>query len=492
MKKYVCFAAAIVLCASVLCFFGCSYDAMDRAVKNGDNYTIVCAYDEKVHALSAVQTVEVKNRSENSFSALKFHIYANQYRQDAEKGVVPDTYKAIAYPNGESFGDITLDSAKVDGTAVAFVIEGEDMDILSVPLGKELFPDQQVTVELTYTVQLAKIKHRLGWTENAVNLGNFFPVLCYVENGNYCCTPYYNVGDPFVSEVANFDVTLKIAENYTVASTGNLTEATSENGYVTYNYKADAVRDFAFVASEKFKKLSQTAGKVTVNYFYFADADAENSLATAAGALEYYAANIGDYPYAQISVCETDFCYGGMEYPSLVMVTSGSQSYREAIAHEVAHQWFYAAVGNDQIKNAWMDEGLAEFITYLYLDDAGVTQLGKNVSANMKTYTAYVDVLNNFYDNVDTTFRSVADFRNDNEYVVMTYVKGSLMFSTLYDAMGKTKFFKALKNYYDEAMFTVAAPSQMINCFAKVGGEEIAKIFANFAEGKEILGQMTD
>lgn len=492
MKKSICFAVAVVLCVSVLCFFGCSPNAMESAIKNGDDYTIVCAYDEKAHALSAVQTVEVKNRSENSFSALKFHIFANQYRQDAANGVVPATYKAIAYPNGESFGDITFDSAKVNGVAVAFVIEGEDMDILSVPLGSELFPDQSVTVELTYTVQLANIKHRLGWTENAVNLGNFYPILCHIENGNYSCTPYYNIGDPFVSDVANYEVTLKIAENFVVASTGNLEEASAENGYVAYRYKAKAVRDFAFVASEKFKKLSQTVGNVSVNYFYFGDANAENSLATAVGALEYYTKNIGDYPYNQISVCETDFCYGGMEYPSLVMVTAGSQAYQEAIAHEVAHQWFYATVGNDQIKNAWMDEGLAEFVTYLYLDDAGVTQLDKNVLANLKTYTTYVDVLNNFYEKVDTTFRSVEKFRNDNEYVVMTYVKGSLMFSTLYDTMGKAKFFKALKNYYDETRFTIAAPTQMIDNFAKVGGTEIATIFANFAEGKEILGQITD
>lgn len=493
MKRFFKFACiALVLCVLVLCFASCSQSPLQKAVQNGDDYKIVCAYDETAHALSAVQTMTLTNRTENTFTSAKFHLYANQYRQDATHSVVPSTYTAIAYPNGQSFGDITIDSAKVNGNAVAFSIEGEDMDILCVPTQAEWFPGDTLQLELTYVVTLANIKHRLGYTENCVNLGNFFPILCHVENGSYSCTPYYAVGDPFVSECANYTFSIKVAEDFVVACSGNLAEANAENGYVTYHYTADAVRDFALVLSKNYKKLSQTTNGITVNYFYFADDQAETSLATAVGALEYYSQNIGNYPYKQLSVCETDFCYGGMEYPCLVMVTSGSQSYNEAIAHEVAHQWFYATVGNNQIEHAWMDEGLAEYLTYLYLDSTGTESLSKFVMQNLRTYTTYVDVLKNYYQTVDTTFRSVANFKNDNEYVVMTYVKGSLLFNTLHETMGKNKFFRALATYYNEAAFTIAPPSQMINCFARVGGNEIATVFQNFAEGKEILGKVTD
>lgn len=491
MKKILCFVLAALLCACTVCFVACKGDKMSDAKSNGDNYTIVCAYDSDAHALSATQTVQATNRSNNSFTSVKFHIYPNQYREDANCGVVPNSYNLIAYPNGASYGDISIDSVKVDGKAVAFTVEGEDMDILSVPT-QEWFPNQKLTVEITYTVQLANIKHRLGYTENTVNLGNFFPVLCHIDNDNYSCTPYYNIGDPFVSDCANFDVTLKINEKFLVASSGNLTEANAENGTVTYKYTAEAVRDFAIVASDKFTKISQTVGDTTINYFYYNDADAEKSLQTAVGSYEYYSKNVGKFPYKQISVCETDFCYGGMEYPSLVMITSGSQAYQEAIAHEMAHQWFYGVVGNDQIANAWMDEGLAEYLTYLYMDSCGTTKLSRYILQNLQTYTTYVDVLNNYYKNADTTFRSLAEYKNDNEYVVMTYLKGSLLFNTVHETIGETKFFKALSSYYDEAMFTVASPDQLIDSFKKVGGVEIGTIFEKFAAGKEILGKVTD
>ena len=494
MKKRLCILLAVCMLAAValLTLAACKDDKLKQATKNGDNYTIVASYDSEAHVLSATQTVTLTNRSENSFSKVLFHIYANQYREDAANTVVPNVYIARAYPNGMSYGDISFDSVKVDGTAVAYTIEGTDMDILSVPLSKELFPDQKVTVEMVYEVTLANVCHRLGYTANAVNLGNFYPVLCHVDNGSYSATPYYNVGDPFVTDVANYKVTLTLPDSFIVASTGNLQEVSSKGGNSTYKYTANAVRDFAFVLSQSFNKLSTTVGNTQVNYYYFADEDAETSLATAAGMLGYLNRNVGKYPYAQYSVVETDFCYGGMEYPCMTMVTSGTTSYQEAIAHETAHQWFYGIVGNDQINDAWMDEGLSEYVTYLYMDATGGTSLSRSMLGCYQTYTSYVDVLSNYYGEANRSMRAVHEYKNDSEYVVFTYVKGSLLFNSVYEAIGAKRFWKALTSYYDEGQFTVAKPSMMINCFVKASSKEVGAIFNNFIEGKEIIGKITD
>ncbi len=491
MKKLACLMLVVLvtLCCAVLA--GCAEGKMDAAIKNGDNYTIAAAYDDETHILSAVQTVELTNRSENSFDAIKFHIYANQYRQDAAHPVVPNVYRTRAYPNGESYGDIAFDSVLVAGKPVAFTVEGEDCDILSVPTAG-LEPNKSVEVELTYQVQLANVHHRLGYNDNTVNLGNWYPVLCHIDNGSYTASPYYNIGDPFVSEVANYKVSLTLPEKYVVASTGELTDALSSGGNVTYTYAANAVRDFAMVLSDKFTKISRTVGDTQVNYFYYADADAETSLQTACGMVEMLNEKVGRYPYAQYSVAETEFCYGGMEYPNLALVTSRSESYQDAVAHETAHQWFYGLVGNDQIAAAWQDEGLSEFVTYLYLDKVGTVPLATNILQNIRTYTTYVDVLDKYYSQVDCSLRPIYGYKNDGEYVVFTYVKGSLLFSTLYETVGAAKFWKALSCYFDEAIFTVAPYSQLENCFAKVCGDEAANIFEQFVEGNEIIGKVTD
>lgn len=477
---------------SAFAFTSCASNKKDKAAKLANNYTITCAYDDKQHLLSATQLVEITNNSNNAFCSVKFHIFANQYREDAQTSVVPATYKHIAYPNGESFGNITFDSVLVDGTPVAYVIEGEDMDILSVPLQEELFPNQTVNVELTYQIQLANIRHRLGYTDNSVNLGNFFPILCAISNDCFSCTPYYNIGDPFVSDIANFDVTLIVKEDYLVAASGNLTQCSGKDGYATYHYTEEACRDFALVMSDKYKKLSSLVDDTQVNYYYFSDADAESSLDIAVSAMEYFNKNIGKYPYSTYSVCQTDLCYGGMEYPCLSMVAAGSKSYTEAIVHETAHQWFYAVVGNDQIDNAWMDEGLCQFLTYLYMDEKDLAPLSQHILANTKAYTTYVDVLNHYYSDVDRSFKSIDGYKNDNEYIMFTYIKGSLLFDTIYQTVGKSKFWQAVSYYYHENQYTTATPLAMINCFTKKTNSEIAAIFQSFIDGKEIIGQMLE
>ncbi len=486
MKKLLCCLAAAL---ALLLLAGCAPSVVEKASKDCDQYVVVCSYDEETHTLSAVQTVTAENRSANDLDSVKFHIYANQYREGANP-VVPASYKSVAYPNGDSWGEIVVDGAKVEGEAVPFTIEGQDFDVLSLPA--QWRQGKKVTAEITYTVTLANVRHRLGWTENTVNLGNFFPVLCAFTAEGQDCTPYYNVGDPFVSDVANFDVTLSVNDKYVVAASGALAEASQLDGGVKYRYTAQAVRDFALVMSDKYKKISKNVGEVTVSYYYFADSDAETTLDRACGALAYFSEKIAPYPYAHYSVCETEFCYGGMEYPCLSMVSSGGKYYADAVIHETAHQWFYGVVGNDQIRSPWMDEGLAEFLTCLYMDYAQITPLSQSVLNNVKTYTTYVDVLNNYYHDVDTTFRSLDKFANDNEYVVMTYVKGSLLFNTLYETLGERKFFAALSDYYDKCAMTVATPQQMTDSFCKVGGKETASIFHSYAQGKEIIGQVTD
>ncbi len=64
--------------------------------------------------------------------------------------------------------------------------------------------------------------------------------------------------------------------------------------------------------------------------------------------------------------------FRGMEYAGLIEL--GFQLYREhanemenRVAHEVAHQWWYNMVGNDAVNAPWLDEGLAEFSTYFYV-----------------------------------------------------------------------------------------------------------------------------
>ena len=95
MKKLACVLIAVFLLTTLVLLTACDDNSMKNAVKNADNYTIVCAYDGENHILSAVQTVEMTNRSSNSFQAVKFHLYPNAYREDAKTPSFPPPTRAL-------------------------------------------------------------------------------------------------------------------------------------------------------------------------------------------------------------------------------------------------------------------------------------------------------------------------------------------------------------------------------------------------------------
>ena len=53
-----------------------------------------------------------------------------------------------------------------------------------------------------------------------------------------------------------------------------------------------------------------------------------------------------------------------MESPGLIWLPYhwSSSLLPYLVGHETAHEWFYAAVGNDQISNSFADEAMAEFM----------------------------------------------------------------------------------------------------------------------------------
>ena len=88
---------------------------------------------------------------------------------------------------------------------------------------------------------------------------------------------------------------------------------------------------------------------------------------------------LGPYPYPTLVVADIDLppSYGGMEYPGLVMLAGRvpvpspvEGSFFDALLlHEIAHQWFYSLVGNDEIDDPWLDEAFATYMIYAYYRD---------------------------------------------------------------------------------------------------------------------------
>ncbi len=474
--------AAVIFCAA-FCLSSCK-----NKTEVGCRYEITAEYRADAQTLAGTVKVDFCNQTADTLSQLKFHLYPNAYRKNALYPPVTEGCFNAAYYGGADYGGVTVTS--VNG-AKNWSIEGEDENILLVKLYRELAPSEKVTLDISFVTELANVNHRLGVTAHTVNLGNAFPSLCAYKNGEFTEEVYSAIGDPFDGDYADYRVNLTLPSEYVVAASAAAEITKGLESKTKYSFELDCARDFSFVFSKEFDCLQADVDGMTVNYYYYDDKEAAAHLSLATAAVKYFNAMFGKYPYQSFSLAQTGFCYGGMEYPALVMLSDslGEEEYRRSIVHETAHQWWYAAVGSDQINEAWQDESLAEYSAVLFFEnhsDYGFTR-EELIRECLQEYRSYFSVYGSVFGQIDTKMsRRLSEYSSEYEYRCLAYDKGVIMWDTLKKSIGEKKFFQGLKNYYKSNQFKNATPADLIAAFEKTG-VSVDGFFHSFLSGKAVI-----
>jgi hypothetical protein len=337
-------------------------------------YTINVTFDEQNMSLEAKQRVRYENTTGQPIKDLYFHLYANAFRNsDTAPFEVEDMTRA--YPNGFSEGWIELISIKKGTKKLNYKIMGEGNTNLRVTPKKPIEPGASIELTMKFKVKLPNSIGRMGYGENTVNIANWYPILSVLDENGWNLEPYHSIGDPFYSNVSEYKVDISIPEQYKLASTGNIIKESVSKNRKTYKIKADNVRDFAIVLSEKFSINRGNIDGTEVISYTIGGLKNKQALDYGMEALQIFNRLFGKYPYKQLSIVASDFFTGGMEYPNLVMIgqplyeTNLDLPLEYVIAHEVAHQWWYGIVGNNAIKEPWLDEALTEYSTLMYFEE---------------------------------------------------------------------------------------------------------------------------
>ena len=485
-RRWICLLLTAVF---VLLFCSCSgCKGCKHTQKIASKYEITVEYVPENATLTGTEKVTFENVTDNELSVLKFQLYPNAYRKDALYKPVSPALENAAYYAGESYGEMVISS--VNG-AKGWEVMGEDENVLYVYLEKTLYPGDKVVIDIAFMTRLAKVNHRTGVTENTVNLGNFFPILCGFKNGGFYETAYYFEGDPFYSDCADFTVSVKTPKEYEIASSGTVISSHILESKKEYTATISNARDFAMVISNAFHVLEKEVNGKTVAYYYYDEKDAEKVMETACEAFAYYEKTFGEYPYETYTLAQTGFCNGGMEYPALVMIADGLKEGEvlRVVAHETAHQWWYAVVCSDQIENAWQDEGLAEYSAIAFFEEYEKYGIKREaaVTETLKEYRSYYDVYGSVLGRTDTAMiRHLKDFISGYEYKCLAYDKAVVMFDTLRKSVGDKKFFASLKKYYTDNAFQMVDEGALIGAFEKTG-LDVHGFFTSFLQGKGVL-----
>jgi hypothetical protein len=357
-------------------------------------------------------------------------------------------------------GAYQLLESSVQGQPVEASLNGT---VLDVPLPAVLQPGASAEVGLSYGLTVPRRPGRMNAGPNVMALGSWFPLLA-VHRGEWDRHQYTDVGDAFVSEVADFDLRLSSSVPLVVATTGRLVE---ESG-TKFRVEARGVRDLALALSPSFVVAEVGAGEANVRG-YSQSAERSRTLAEAAARYaRWYGEQLGAYPYRNLAVVDVSLpaSYGGLEYPGLILIADSlpvEASFRGSrldllIGHEVAHQWFYSLVGDDQVNDPWLDETFAEYLPYFYYRAANPDlfntlwnsrQRGNECPANAGAP-------------VDAT---VYDFPDDGPYYQVVYRGGARFLEQLRQTLGDEVFRAALAEVVSRYADKLASPRAVLDGF---------------------------
>ncbi|MBR2969999.1 MAG: M1 family metallopeptidase [Clostridia bacterium] len=489
MKKF------LLICLSCLTIFtavGCrKKENINTLSQNLTCYEISIALDTDTLLCTATQSIDYINDTDQILKILKLHLYPQFFEEGATHMVVSNTKLNNAYPNGMSYANFNINRVCVDREDQSIVFEGEYDDILSIDLRHSLLPNDRVCINIEYEFTLPNCEHRFGYGDNTINLANFYPIMCVYDSDGFNTKGYHPNGDPFYSDMANYLVDITLNDQYVVAGSGDKSVEFLDNNMKKVQFNARMMRDFAMVISEDFEIIEKSHNKTTIFYYYYNDEDPESNLKASLDAVRTFSNLFGDYPYSTLSVVKNDFVHGGMEYPGLVMISdkiTDSNDYINVIVHEIAHQWWYGAVGNDEYLYPWLDEAITEYSTLLFYDHNDYEYTHEMMlDANKSNYTLFITVYEDVLGSIDTSMRAVDQYSTEPEYTYCTYVKGVLMYESLYQLIGEKAFIKGLQTYFNENKYTNATPEDLIDAFETASKKDLENFFSSWILGKVVI-----
>ncbi len=479
----------LIICISTI-FSGCKKeDKLIEAPKNISTYNIDIDFDRNTKTLNAKQTLKYVNRSNDILKEVYFHLYPNSFSELVESPVSSNNYSTCYY-NGKSFGKIEITRCKLNGVDISLNYASMTKEIASILIDIPFYPNESVEIYFEYNVILPNCNHRFGYGENTYNINNFYPIACVYEDGVWDTHTYNKIGDPFYSEVSNYVVNFTADSDLTFAFSGNINSKTKTNGKTCYEISNNAIRDFSIVGGENLKVHSTTYNDININYYYTDDENYQKSLSCAVDSIKTFSNLFCEYPYDNYNVVQADFCYGGMEYPNLVMISNSIKDYDDylnCIIHETAHQWWYSLVGNNEYDEAWLDESLTEFSTAIFYDyNDGYNKLSSDiVKACYSNFEFYVTVYQDVLGEVDTSMnKNLDDFSSEVEYVYSVYVKGVMMYDSLKNII-KDKLITALSVYAKRFAYQNANQDDLINTIVQSSKIDLNSFFESWLNGKE-------
>ncbi len=347
-----------------------------------------------------------------------------------------------------------------------------DGPVASLRLPRALAAGESADIALAWRTTVPRVDGGgpLALGDGFASLAWCFPVPVSPRTGSDAPAPF---ADWLCTDAASWHVRVSLPADAVLVSAGTETGRFGVDGRTVVDLALDPARDFYLaVGTGLAEQPARRAGSAGPSLRCFAPPGRGDVAAfatdVAARALGILARRLGPYPYESFTVLAGPLPALGIEFPGLTVIddeifaltgTVGglpARSVLEAtLVHEIAHQWFYNLVGNDQAAEPWLDEAAAQYATMLYYRE----RYGEDAA------DAYVDSWWSRWGRVDRAPTPVglpASAYSVTEYGAIVYGRGPLFLETLAASMGGRVFEAFLKTYVTRFAWRIATGADFL------------------------------
>ena len=464
------------------------------------NYAIDVRLDTAARTLVGTETVTWHNRSGDTVSEMQFHLYLNAFRNnkatlsEESGGTVRGT--GIDQDSGWGYIEITrmaLSSGRDLTDQMRFVRPDNDNEadktVMSLSLPQPLPPGDSVTLQIDFSAKLPTPPVRAGAKDEYYFAGQWFPKVGVYMDGAWNCHQFH-ANSEFFADFGVYDVRITVPKEDIVGATGLEAGVTvNEDGTATHYYHAEDVHDFAWAASPEFVEFTADTQDVAIRLLMQPDrvSLAPRYLSAAKAVVAYFQDWIGDYPFPNLTIIDPRrgaLNSGGMEYPTLFTaigvygLPEGVRLIEATIIHEFAHAYWQHLVATNEFEESWLDEGLATYseakiMNDLYGPQGDVVDIfGARVNVHTLDRGQYLT-----YPDRDPVARYTWKYYSETSFVVNSFYKSAVMFSTLENYLGDDTMREILRAYYARWRFRHPKTQDLVDVANEVSGQNLGWFF---------------
>ncbi len=382
-----------------------------------------------------------------------------------EKTATIDGYMTVltALPHSETLvfnhypsyitNNLTVHSVSINDIAIPYTVEN---DQLLIPIDEFLQTNAEksaVNVGIAFSTKVPRSGTRFGVKDDIWLLTTWYPILNVVDgNGEWNPRPKpMGFGDPFYFEHADYDVYFTAPEAiHWVTSGSNAGQLSLENNLVQHHWQESMIRNFALVGSDRYTVYEfPTDDNVTLQIALTSDKHLDEVQKILEYSYPLFKDVFGALPYQTLSIAETSWHTNfALEYPNLAIYSMDlyEQGLLERwLPHEFAHSWWYNAVGNHEVTEGWIDEGLVEHAVVLYLEN----RYGKERAQVQRDYfrNRNLSLISQYP--AMTMNMTLENFPNRTVFFDLWYSRSADMFLTLREQLGDIKYTFFLRHLFE-------------------------------------------